>query len=199
MPSTPRRELALAVAGCLVGGLVIAVAAGRPWASGQLTAAPGFPAHRVTVTGAATAPAVRALGYLALAGVVAVPASRGLVRRAVGVVLALAGAVVAARSVTASPAGPADIVLHRSGWPWLAVAGGLVVVAAGALTAVLGPRWRDLSSRYDAPGARPGAGTAPATEADAGAADETAQQAALWDALDRGDDPTLGRPRDRPA
>jgi hypothetical protein len=54
-------------------------------------------------------------------------------------------------------------------------AGGLLVLAAGVIAVVRGRRWAQMGSRYDAPGAaRLSAEGSPA----------------LWDALDRGEDPT---------
>lgn len=54
----------------------------------------------------------------------------------------------------------------------LAVGGGAILCATGVLVALRGPRWSALGARYDAPSERP------VTDTD------------LWDALDRGDDPT---------
>jgi uncharacterized membrane protein (TIGR02234 family) len=66
-------------------------------------------------------------------------------------------------------------------WPLLAALAGLLLTAAGTLTALRGSRWPALSGRYDAAAARvPSARPEPAH----------ATTANLWDALDRGDDPT---------
>jgi uncharacterized membrane protein (TIGR02234 family) len=66
-----------------------------------------------------------------------------------------------------------------AGWPLATVLGGLLVAAAGGLTLARGRDWPGMGARYDRPSgsARPGSAR-PETEA------------ALWDALDRGDDPT---------
>lgn len=106
------------------------------------------------------------------------------------------------------------------GVPWrVAVfAGAAAIVAAGLLTLWRGARWPVMSGRYErqaAPGrpgrpgrsGRPGwpgrsaaaaAGTAPAGTAPAGPAGPTSpgqpgdlDQAALWDSISRGDDPTV--------
>jgi uncharacterized membrane protein (TIGR02234 family) len=82
----------------------------------------------------------------------------------------------------AAPAGtPAvtaahQIVLASFGWRWLAVAGALAVLAAGAAIAWRGARWPVMSSRYDQPGAAGG----PAV----------ADTATLWESLSKGVDPT---------
>ena len=62
-------------------------------------------------------------------------------------------------------------------WRWVALAGALLVVAAGLLAAWRGGRWPVMSSRYDrAARSRPSPGTDPA---------------ALWEALSQGVDPTV--------
>ena len=61
-------------------------------------------------------------------------------------------------------------------WRPAAVAGALLIVAAGLLVAWRGPRWPVMSSRYEPP-----------EQAGRG---QPADSAALWDALSRGADPT---------
>ena len=122
---------------------------------------------------------------------------------------------------TSSPGGAVitgDSAVHTMvlGVPWrVAVfAGAAAIVAAGLLTLWRGARWPVMSGRYErqaAPGrpGRPGrtaaaaAGTAPAGTAPAGAAPVRPagptslgqpgdlDQAALWDSISRGDDPTV--------
>ncbi len=98
--------------------------------------------------------------------------------------------------------------------------GALLLAAAGALTVLRGSRWPAMGARYDAPvehaavGAAPGAAPGPSTDGpstdgpstdgqptdgpstDAGNSSDPADRAVpdrqLWDALDRGDDPTAG-------
>lgn len=61
-------------------------------------------------------------------------------------------------------------------WRWVAVAGAVLIVAAGLLAAWRGTRWPVMSSRYDRPARhRPSPSTDPA---------------ALWEALSQGVDPT---------
>jgi uncharacterized membrane protein (TIGR02234 family) len=73
-------------------------------------------------------------------------------------------------------------------WRWVALAGALLIVAAGLLAAWRGARWPVMSSRYDRPadrtgGRRPPPGTDPAT---------------LWEALSQGIDPTVSARGDDP-
>lgn len=134
-----------------------------------------------------------ALGLVALAGVVAVLATKGVWRRQVGAIVALAGAALVWRSLrglgtlTARQAaallpeahGDAGTVTHvavTTAWPVLSAACGLLVFVAGALVAWRGQRWAGMSARYEAP-ASPEEQSARAN-------------ASLWQALERGDDPT---------
>lgn len=69
-----------------------------------------------------------------------------------------------------------------AGFPWqgAALAGALLIVAAGLLTAWRGGRWPAMSSRYErAPRPAPDAADGPAPD-----------PGSLWDALSRGGDPT---------
>ena len=61
-------------------------------------------------------------------------------------------------------------------WRPAAVAGALLIVAAGLLVAWRGPRWPVMSSRYDPP--------------EQSGRQQPADSATLWDALSRGADPT---------
>jgi len=160
------------------------------------------------MTGHELAPAANALGLAALACLAAVLATRGAARRVSGVALAALGALAAvsaaaavghahvaataaahALSGAAGAAGSTAPRLTMAGFPWWAacVAGGLLTLAAGAAAAWRGPRWPAMSSKYSGPGATPG----PAAGRLQAAADD---QVTAWDALDRGADPTLGRP-----
>jgi uncharacterized membrane protein (TIGR02234 family) len=151
--------------------------------------------------------ATTALGLVALAGVVAVLATRGLGRRAIGAMLALAGALLVWRSVSglasvsaakvrslvqAKHSGvgvDATFVPHVSvhaQWPVLSAVCGGFVLAAGLLIAVRGHHWGTMSRRYEAP-------SGPASAQDASAARARAD-ASMWTALDHGGDPTAERP-----
>ncbi|HEY9240910.1 MAG TPA: Trp biosynthesis-associated membrane protein, partial [Streptosporangiaceae bacterium] len=69
-------------------------------------------------------------------------------------------------------------------WRWVAVAGAVLIVAAGLLAAWRGTRWPVMSSRYDRPARhRPSPSTDPA---------------ALWEALSQGIDPTVSARGDHP-
>jgi len=180
------RGLRLAFLLALVGSALILLAVSRPWVSwnvGSLTIN-GLHASR---SGRQAEPGVAALGWAALAGVLALVATKGWARRVLGALLMLIGLIVVLKAgdwvVTSKGQGltisvgstPLARVHVARGWPLLAGIGGLAVVASGALAAARGHRWRGLGSSYEAPVARPV---------------ETATDKGVWDALDRGDDPT---------
>ncbi len=85
---------------------------------------------------------------------------------------------------------PATGDVALTAWPAVCLFGGLLVLAAGGLVLVRGPRWRSLDARYEAPGAATRAAT-PAATADPDVGSPPAERA-LWEALDRGEDPTAG-------
>lgn len=184
-----RRELWLWVALTAAGCLLLLLAAGRPWvdgvrASGELT----------VPTGGDLSPVLTPLALAGLAGVVAVLATKGAGRRVVGALLALCGIGAAASAWGAtgragietwlrehnvlSAAGPLewDVV---TAWPAAAGLGALLMLAGGVLAVIRGGRWAGMSDRYERAADRP----RPQADGDR----------ALWDALDRGDDPTESR------
>ncbi|HZC69423.1 MAG TPA: Trp biosynthesis-associated membrane protein [Jatrophihabitans sp.] len=137
-----------------------------------------------------------ALALVALAGVVAVLATRGVARRVVGGVLALAGAALVWRAVASAGAVSASrartlvtehhptvdvsravphVETHAT-WAALTLVCGALVAAAGALVAWRGHRWQVMSARYESASAQP--------------VDPAQPAATLWTALDRGCDPT---------
>ena len=160
-----------------LGGVAL-LAAGGDWVTGTVAAPEPLPAQEVS----AGAPgSVRALGLVVLAGVAALFATRRTGRLVVGVLLLLAGIAAAAVAVgvlvdplAALPDDATDGAATAR--PLLALAGALPTAAAGLLTTARGRSWPALGRRYEAPQARPAArgGEAPA----------------LWEALDRGEDPT---------
>jgi uncharacterized membrane protein (TIGR02234 family) len=177
--------------GGLVGAAAVAVGTARPWAevSGSVR---GVPVVHASVDGASVAPLAAALGYVVLAGFGAVVATRGTVRRAVGVVVLLAAAAV----VVVAVAVPSDVsaalhsalrskgypgggvVTERTGaWRWVCLAGAVIAGLAGATVAVLGGHFAVMGARYDTP--------APGLDQH-----DEPDDSKMWRAIDRGDDPT---------
>jgi uncharacterized membrane protein (TIGR02234 family) len=190
------RPFAVALLLQLVGAAGALLVAVRTWQT-VITDRPA-PLHDdvLHLTGRTVDAAPTALALVALAGVVAVLATRGVVRRAVGAVLAAVGvgliwrATASAGAVSTSraralvtdhhPTVNAVAVVPRvetsTMWPALTAVCGVLVLIAGLLIVWRGHRWQVMSARYEAP------------------ADAQQQQAkaatALWTALDRGEDPT---------
>ena len=204
---TGRRGLRTAVLLCLVGAFVVLATVGRVWTSAEVPAGPLADARTVTRSGADLVPGLRALGLVGLAGVVALAATRRVGRAVVGLVLLATGAGVLLSVLTADVLtaarrldGLADQVpVTTTAWAWATAAGGLLLTLAGLLTVVRGRSWPALGQRYEAP-ATP-APTAPASQEPTGPLTEKG----LWEALDRGEDPTAnlgtlaGAPADREA
>lgn len=159
-----RRELTVTVLLCAAGAAALLVASRQPWAV-EVTPRPApLPELRTEQTGGSLRPWLPALGWVGLAGAGALFAVRGILRRMLGGLLVLAGAAVVPGALTVS-----------GGWPVLAAAGGLAVVAAGTVTIARGTRWPSMGARYERP---------------AQTRDRPADPARLWQALDRGEDPT---------
>jgi hypothetical protein len=164
--------LGVTVALLLLAALLLLLAGDRTWAATVVRHPLGgvFLLAPVRVSGRSLTGVPTAAGVVALAAVAAVAATRGVGRLLLGAVLVAAGAlaaVLAARHGLAPPRG-----LHSNGWPAVAAVGGVAEAVAGALTLRWGRRWPGMGRRYDAPAAAP------------------ARPVGLWDALERGEDPT---------
>lgn len=188
MRSQHRTALVLLAA----GGALAFFAYGQTWV--VLTAhVAGLPATSRTVSGRELEPAAGVLPLLLLAAVLAVWATSGWVRRAVGVLAVAASLVVLVAAVRSSPALLSTDVPVRfelvgvpsysvTAW-WLPAAAGAVLgLAGGVLVAAYGHRWPGFSDRYRREPAAAPAPSGPLTERQA------------WDLLDEGQDPTAGAP-----
>ena len=133
---------------CLAGAGLALFAATRTW-SVEITTRPApLSPLRDVRTGGGLLPWLPALALVGLAAAGALLATRGVGRRLVGGLLALVGlGVVAGGGVRPgwSPAG-ATRVWSR---PLLCVLGGLLVAAAGAITAARGHTWPAMGARYE--------------------------------------------------
>lgn len=198
------------VALALAGALVLVASASRTWVSGTVDDAV-LGASRVSATGSQLAPGLVAIALAGAAAALAAITSGRLVRRISIVVLGVAalgagGLVVA---VLADPAGRLGGVAARStgrtgsvethastgAWPWLALAGAALLLAAAVAAWVGAGRWRGLSARYETPvggatevGVRGAAAPGSVAEARAGARGQ--RVASAWESLDAGVDPT---------
>jgi uncharacterized membrane protein (TIGR02234 family) len=188
-----RRPLLLTVVATAVAGALLLLTSGRTWGAVTIGAA-GAARQHVSVTGHDVAPALSALGLALLAMSVALLAGRGPLRRVGGLLVVVIGAAGLATAVRARgdvghalatrvfASSATSVGGSRSVWWLVAAVAGAVAVVAGAAATIGAGRRGGLGSRYDAPTAA--RATEPAT---------AAQPADVWDAIEQGQDPTVGR------
>jgi hypothetical protein len=178
-----RRGLTVAAAGCALSGGLVLLAVGRMWLRYNMPAQ-GLAVRPASATGHVVADPASTFALVVLAGVLVLPATRGLLRRVAGVIIALAGidvvylaVVTIVRTKDALPGPDASAYLDGrvTGWPWIAAAGGLLAIAAGLLTAVASRDWPAMGRRYE----------------QSGSPSRDSSEASMWDRLDVGDDPTV--------
>ncbi|NKI41357.1 TIGR02234 family membrane protein [Streptomyces physcomitrii] len=193
-----RRSLAVALLAGAGGAAVTLLASRQRWAEGTAAVAGGdFP---LSAKGGDVTGLPAALAVVGLAALVAVFAVRRTGRYLVSGLLALAGAgIVAASLLGASDSGALDEKaaeasgntsatvesLSHTAWPYVAVAGGALILLAGVIALRWGSGWPAMSGRYERSGAPRPRRSAPADPDHPGE---------LWKALDRGEDPTRGTP-----
>jgi uncharacterized membrane protein (TIGR02234 family) len=190
--SSSRRELTTAVLGGALAGALALVAGGQPWGEVTTERPAPLPPVVAVLSGADAAPLVPATGLVLLAAAVALLAVRSAGRVVVGLLMAVAGGVLAwsgIRALTGAldatvagvPTGGTSTADVAAVWPLLAAVAGVLGVAAGLLVVLRGRTWPGMGRRYergqDAAAPRPAA------------SDEDRAQTA-WKALDRGEDPT---------
>jgi uncharacterized membrane protein (TIGR02234 family) len=225
---SPKREYGFALLAGAVGAGLVILAVRQRWAEAVFTPPKPLTPQVVDVSGSDLVPLAGALALAALAGLAAVIATRGVLRRVAGALLALfgvgAGAAVlasvtaatvvsvaaskvaspesaavsgAAGSTTSGSTGGGSFVVSGStgqaimtGAPWhvAVLVGALLIFAAGLATALHGPDWPVMSSRYDAPGARGAGGEGGDASTSAGPRPRDA--ATMWESLNEGEDPT---------
>ncbi|WP_033346064.1 Trp biosynthesis-associated membrane protein [Catenuloplanes japonicus] len=168
-----RRAFTIALVLCVAGAGLALYAVTRVWLVEVTTRAAPLPPVRAERTGGDLLSWLPPLAVVSLAGAGAVIATRGLVRRLVGALLAVLGLAIVAGAAANLSVGV---------WPVLTLIGGLAVLAAGGWTAARGPDWPSMGARYERP-ARAAQEPQPAMNGPRGT-----RQA--WDALDRGEDPT---------
>nr|WP_312870071.1 TIGR02234 family membrane protein [Streptomyces himalayensis] len=189
-----RRSLAAALLLGAVGAAVVLLASRQEWAVGTASFAGGdFP---LTAKGSDVTGVPAALAIVGLAALVAVFAVRRAGRVLVSVLLALSGAGTVAAGVlgagdssaldekaaevSGNTAATVDALTHTA-WPYVAAAGGALLLLAGLLALRYGRGWPAMSGRYERDGT-PRPRKAPVVDPD--------RPEDLWKALDRGEDPT---------
>jgi uncharacterized membrane protein (TIGR02234 family) len=204
-----RAEYALALLVLAVGSGAVLLLSTREWQTVRTVRAQPLTDDVLGLSGRTVDAAPTALALVSLAGVVAVLATRGWVRRLIGVLVLLAGAGLVWRSAAAvsavSPARARDLVRAKHPraitsastvphvvthpvWGLLSVVAAVLVVVAGAVIAWRGARWGTMSARYERP----------VRQADIDPQQARARRdASMWSALERGEDPTDSAPADR--
>ncbi len=169
--------------GCVLSGAVALFAVGRVWLHYHVPRS-GLADLPSTATGHAVAGAAATLALVVLAGVVVLPATRGLGRRIAGAVIALAGLgigylAVLTIAVTTDqldvPAASTYTDGRATAWPWITLLAGVVAFGTGVFATVASGGWPAMGRRYESTGS---AQRGPVTET------------SMWDRLDEGDDPT---------
>lgn len=160
------RERLAASAGVAAGAGLMLLAVSRTWVH-AVANDPLAGRLAVDATGRQAAPVVAAVALVALAGAIAILTLRTVGRVVAGLLLVLAAgaAGAAALGVARTPSDALRSVLSdatgRSGgalpaaqhtaWPWVAIAGAVLVLLGAAVAVVRARRWSGLSARYDAP------------------------------------------------
>jgi uncharacterized membrane protein (TIGR02234 family) len=178
----PRSAL-IAVLGIGLGVAVVLLASSPTWLRVSIRAS----RTDVTLKGSSAAAAAVPLALVAAAGLIAVALVRNWARRLLGVLIAAAGigVLIAVIRVIADPnrvarnsskarSAGAVVSAHLGAPPYLAVLGGVLIVAGAVVTVLRAGTWPGPTSRYERATAR------------------AARPADDWEALDRGEDPTQG-------
>jgi Tryptophan-associated transmembrane protein (Trp_oprn_chp) len=168
-----RRDLAVTVGECVLGALLALLAVSRTWRVVTEAGPVRLPSHRLS--GGSVLPWAPALALVGLAGAAALVAVRGWLRSALAGVLMLAGLTLAVGGIYVAAAG------RGNAWSLLCAIGGVLVGHAGLKALLRGGSWPALGSRYER-------AAEPVEYVERGGPSRS--DVAMWDALDRGEDPT---------
>ncbi|MGI8721583.1 MAG: Trp biosynthesis-associated membrane protein [Geodermatophilaceae bacterium] len=212
-PGSQPRGLLLAVLGCLGAAAILVLASGQGWLEVALSARAPLPAARETLTGQEVVDSLVPVGLLVGAAGLALIATRHIGRLVVAGVVVLGGlAVLAAVGFflyddgsqpavqwAAARAGVgASVLVNRdvsTGPAVFALVGGLSAVAVGVFTLLRSGSWPVMGARYQRRAASPVPGIqdrSGAARAASSAQPAATSEAAMWAALERGEDPTAG-------
>lgn len=186
--------------GLVVSSLLVIAGFSLPWASATAPLVQGinYAQAEVVFTGRELFALAAVMGWVGLAALAGLLATRGWGRVAVGAVVLVAGLITSISAIrfgadpqTSLAAAATDRLVSGASdsgglgqWartPWWAVGlvGGLGLLASGGLILVRGRTWPGLNRRYER-----------TATAQSGAAGPISSLTA-WDALDRGEDPTI--------
>jgi hypothetical protein len=186
-PASTRRPYATALVVLTVGSLVLLWSYGLTWGTAEvpLLAGAADTTRLRELTGRDLFPGAAMAGWVSLAAVAGIVATRSVGRTIVAAIGLLAGAVGAGAAVAfaLSPGSFVDATVGLdlgvdtsvastvvAGWV-VAVVGGMAVVIAGGWTLARGRQWPTLGSRYER-------------------RSNSARAVSTWDAQDMGQDPT---------
>jgi uncharacterized membrane protein (TIGR02234 family) len=190
-----RLSLAVALLAGALGAAVALLSTRQRWSQGTTTVAGG--AFSLTAKGSDVTGVPAALAIVGLAALVAVFAVRRAGRLLVSALLTLSGAGTIAAALlgasdssalddkAAQAAGDTSATVHalsHTAWPYVAAAGGALILLAGLLALRYGRHWPAMSGRYERDGSPKPRRRAATVDPD--------RPEDLWKALDRGEDPT---------
>lgn len=200
MPRPNRRAKYTAMLATVLSSGLVLLAATQNWYALHLNATANHD-EAVSVQGSLAAPALTALALAGLALTAALAIGGRIARLVLGVLGVVIGACIlfsafaaigdpahaGATAVTTATgvAGDASVThlvdrVDASVWPWVAVAGGILLLAASVVVLVTSPRWPGPSRKYQATRLEP-------TNSRDSAIDS-------WDELSHGEDPTVEDP-----
>lgn len=172
---TPRSGLAVTVSATVATAAVALFAVTRTWQTQTRERPFPLPAETVTTVGTAVAPWALAAGLVVIAAALALFATGGAARRLVVAVIAAGGGGLAAAGVFGAARLPGV-------WPILTALAGVGIVLIAVWSWSRAADWPRMSARYER-------GESDRLTA-AGDDDGDIDPARLWDAIDRGRDPT---------
>lgn len=162
-----------------VGAVGVIITCSLTWATATVTVLGGTGSRVLSLSGGQAVPQAISLSIVALAGMLALLSLRSWARQLIGVLLIAVGLVIELGIIDflrnpAIDAGNDTLgSIQTNLWWVLAGVCALIIIAAGAATAVLSRSWGGLGEKYEAEGVRKAKAMSP------------------WDALSSGQDPTL--------
>ena len=178
------RSFAIAVTVCAAAAAIALYAASRTWLVEAVPRPEPLPPTTSARTGGSLVPLLPALALVGLAGAGGLLATGGRARKVVAGLLVVVGV-----GIPVSLAGVPTRAGVAVGWVLASMLSGLIVAGVGVAAIRRGRSWPTMGARYERKGAKDsGAGDAPPAD-NLGRRPEVGATV-LWDALDRGEDPT---------
>ena len=163
----------------VIGAVGTLISCSFTWATATVTVLGGTGSRILAVNGGQAVPQAISLSIVALAAALALLSLRSWARQLVGVLLVAVGVVIELGIIDflrnpAIDAGNDTLgSIQTNSWWILAAVCALLIIAAGAATAIFSRSWGALGAKYEAEGVR------------------KTKEMSPWDALNSGQDPTL--------